>query len=203
MQPTQFSARLVLATLFACLPAVAMAQAATAAKWQASKTENGTRYLSYSSTSPQLGKPTPHTVTFSCNPVSTKTEKGMLGIEVQLDDVASLKAFQFDAFEGPDATTNGKKLLRISVVRPNTPPFTVDSLLSGWTPDTNKFAFGTAQESQRAKSTEKTVLQALATDAESVQITITDPRNSKLKLDFIVPVSGQRDAFKTLLSGLK
>jgi len=36
-----------------------------------------------------------------------------------------------------------------------------------------------------------------------VQITINHPRDSKLKLEFFVPVSGQRNAFKTLLSGVK
>ncbi|OYU44697.1 MAG: hypothetical protein CFE44_11565, partial [Burkholderiales bacterium PBB4] len=58
----------------------------------------------------------------------------------------ALKAFQLEEFEGPDATTNGKKLFRISVNTPNTPPFVVDSLLSGWAPDSNKFSFGIAQE---------------------------------------------------------
>jgi hypothetical protein len=76
-------------------------------------------------------------------------------------------------------------------------------MLSGWTPGPKNFAFGTSAESQRATSTEKTVLQALAADAESLQLTITDPRNPKLKLEFSVPITEKRGEFKALLAGLK
>ncbi len=197
------AARACLFVLFGSLALTCAAQTVPPAKWETSKLDNGTRYLSYHSTAPQLGKPTPFIVNFFCSPFSTKTEKGMLGIEIYVDNVAALKPFKFDDFDGPDAATNGKKLLRITVNRPGKPAFVADTMLSGWTPGPKNFAFGTSEESQRAKSTEKTVLQALADDAESLQLTITDPRNAKLKLEFTVPVTDKRSEFKSLLAGLK
>lgn len=197
------TARACLFALFASLPFMCAAQTAPTAKWEASTLENGTRYLSYHASAPQLGKPTPFMVNFFCYPFSTKTENGMLGIEIYVDNVASLKPFKFDDFDGPDAATNGKKLLRITVNRPGKPPSVADTMLSGWTPGPKNFAFGTSAESQRATSTEKTVLQALAADAESLQLTITDPRNPKLKLEFSVPITEKRGEFKALLAGLK
>jgi hypothetical protein len=192
-----------LLTLCASVAMMAVAQTTPTPKWETSKLDNGARHLSYYANAPQLGKPTPFMVNFFCYPLSTKTEKGMLGIEIYVDNVASLKPFKFDDFDGPDAATNGKKLLRIAVNRPGKPAYVVDSMLSGWTPGPKNFAFGIAEESRRAKSVEKTVLQALAEDAESLQLTVTDPRNPKLKLEFRVPIAEKRAEFKTLLTGLK
>lgn len=189
-------------TLFACVSMMAVAQTPNP-RWETSRLDNGTRYLSYYANAPQLGKPTPFMVNFFCYPFSTKTEKGMLGIEIYVDNVAALKPFKFDDFDGPDAATNGRKLLRITVNRPGKPAYVVDSMLSGWTPGPKNFAFGVAEESQRARSVEKTVLQALAEDAESLQLTVTDPRNPKLKLEFSVPIAVKRGEFKALLTGLK
>jgi hypothetical protein len=197
------ASRAGIATLLVSASLLCTAQTAPAAKWQASRLDNGTRYLSYSATAPLLGKPTAFMVNFFCYPLSTKTEKGMLGIEIHVDNVATLKPFQFDSFEGPDAATNGRKLLRIEVNNPDKPTYVVDSLVSGWIPDTSKFAFGISEESQRIKSSTKTVLRALADDADSLKLTITDPRNPKLQLEFTVPVANQRAEFKTLLTGLK
>jgi hypothetical protein len=109
----------------------------------------------------------------------------------------------FDAFEGPDASTHGKKLLRIEIKRPNQPPYTVDSVLNGWIPDENRFTFGIAEENHRPKSLPKIVLQTLSDNAQSIQLTIIDPVNPKLQLQFIVPVSDKSADFKALLAGLK
>ncbi len=195
--------RLAAFALFAAASCVVAAQPVTDAQWEASRLDNGMRYLTYRATAPLLGKPTPVKVNFFCYPFSTKTEKGTLGFEIHVSDIAALKPFRFEDFEGPDAASNGKKLLRISVARPGKPAFVVDSLVSGSSPDAKAFTFSIAQESQLAKSTERTVLQALADDADSVQMTITDTRNAKLKLEFTVPVVGKHGDFKTLLAGLK
>lgn len=195
--------RFGLAAVLTSASLLSMAQTAPPARWLVSKLENGTRHLSYTATAPLLGKPTTFMVTFFCYPYSTKNVKGMLGIDIYVDNVATLKPFQFDDFEGPDALANGKKLLRITVNSPGKPPYVVDSLLSGWIPDVSKFAFSVSEESQRAKSFQKTVLRALVDDADSLQVVITAPRNPKLKLEFNVPVANQRTEFKTLLTGLK
>ncbi len=115
------------ATVLVSATLLCSAQTAPAAKWQASGLDNSTRYLSYSATGPLLCIPTGFVVYFFCCRLSTRTEKGMLGIQVHVENVAALKPFQFDAFEGPDATTNGKKLLRIAVNRPGQPAYAIES----------------------------------------------------------------------------
>lgn len=174
-----------------------------AAPWQATHLPSGTRQLSYSTTGLVLGHAIPYRVTFFCHPFSTQQEKGTLGLDIHVQDVAALKGFPFDAFEGPDAETNGKKLLRIAIVGPQSATTVVDAVLSGWIPEMNQFAFGFAELSQRPKSTAKTVLQALATHADRVQLTITHPQRPHIKLVFDVPVADQRAAFKALLTGLR
>jgi hypothetical protein len=199
-----FTAWRAMALAFAAsLSLFCAAQSAPEGKWESSRLENGARTLSYSTTTPLLGKPTAVMVNFFCNPLSTKNEKGVLGFDIYIDNVAALKPFRFEDFEGPDAATQGKKLLRISINRSNKPAFVVDSLLNGWTPDLKNFAFGTASESRLAKSNERTILKMLADDAEGVEFVITDPKNAKLKLKVVVPVTGKQAEFKALLAGLK
>jgi hypothetical protein len=192
-----------LAALLGLVPGLSAAQSPSDARWQVTQSGNGTRYLTYSATASVLGKPVAHQVTFFCNPHSTRTEKGMLGLEVRFNQVSVLKAFPFDAFEGPDATTHGKKLLRLTVIRPGQPDAHMNTDVNGWTPDTQQFTFGTAADSQAARSTERTVLQALAHDADSLRITITHPRDPNTTLAVQVPVAARRGDFKALLEGLK
>lgn len=195
--------RSALPVLLMAMAGLASAQGVTDTLWRVSKAENGTRYLTYSTQATVLGKQVPQTVTFFCNPVHTRTEKGALGIEVQFNQVATLKSFPFDAFEGPDALAHGKKLLRLTLTRPDKPNTRVNMDVNGWTPGDNQFSFGIAAQSQAPNSTERAVLQALATDAETLQVTISHPRNPTIKLEIQVPVAAQRGEFKALLAGLK
>ena len=181
---------------------LAAAQPVPDGKWLASTLPNGTRLLSYTSPAALLGKPSTVNVGFFCSPVSTKTERGMLGIELTIQGVAALKRFQFDAFEGPDAITHGRKLMRLAVKRPGKPDWVVDLSPNGWTPDTDRFTFGIAQESRRARSTEKALLQALAEDADALHLTVTDAVDRTLQVNVTVPVSGRHSDFKALLAGL-
>lgn len=203
MYSRRFLTQSALATLLGMLPGLAAAQAPSEATWRATQAPNGTRYLTFSATASVLGKPVAHQVTFFCNPHSTRTEKGMLGIEVRFNQVSVLKAFPFDAFEGPDASTHGKKLLRLTLIRPGQPDAHWNTDVNGWTPDTHQFTFGTAADSQVARSIERTVLQALAHDADSLRITITHPRDPGTTLAVQVPVAARRGDFKALLEGLK
>lgn len=203
MYSRRFLTQSALATLLGMLPGLAAAQAPSEATWRATQEPNGTRYLTFSATASVLGKPVAHQVTFFCNPHSTRTEKGMLGIEVRFNQVSVLKAFPFDAFEGPDASTHGKKLLRLTLIRPGQPDAHWNTDVNGWTPDTHQFTFGTAADSQVPRSIERTVLQALAHDADSLRITITHPREPGTTLAVQVPVAARRGDFKALLEGLK
>jgi hypothetical protein len=199
--------RLLLATfvfvLTSGLSLTCAAQPATAGTWVAERADNGGRTLSYNATVPLLGKPTRITVSFNCDPFTSKMVHGTLGFDLYVGNVAALKPFRFDDFEGPDALTNGRKLMRVGITRTDKPLHTVDLMPSGSTPAEGNFVFGVMEVSKLAKSTPRSILQMLAEGAERFEITITDPKNPKLKLEISVPVAGKQAEFKTLLKELK
>lgn len=192
---------LVLSIVFAA-PAIAQSPPANG-KWDKPKNDNPTlRTLAYSSSAVLLGKNTPFTVEFFCDPTTGKNSAGALGFDITVP-TASLKAFNFEAFEGPDAVASSKKLLQVLVLRQDKPVLTLNSELSGSTPDTGKFSFGVSDLSRAASSSSKSILRKLTEDVDTLQLTITDFKNPRLKLEFSVPVAGKQTEFKTLLAGVK
>ncbi len=204
LAPRSIAASFVV-TLFAALSISSAANptAAPQGKWVAERTDQGQRSLSYNATVPLLGKPTRVTVSFNCDLLVSKQINGTLGFDVYVNNVAALKPFRFGDFEGPDATTNGRKLMRIAITRSGKPPYSVELVPSGSTPAEGNFVFGTAEVSKLAKSAQRTLLQMLAEGGERFDITITDPKDPKLKLEISVPVADKQAEFKTLISGLK
>jgi hypothetical protein len=75
--------------------------------------------------------------------------------------------------------------------------------VSGSTPDTDQFIISFGADSNIKNTFERQVVRALADGAESIQITMTDPRDAKLKLDITVPVADKQAEFKTLITDLK
>lgn len=190
---------------FTSLALMASAQG-VAGKWEAEKTDNGARYLSWNATVPLLGKPTKVNLAFRCDLTNTKEAQGTLGFDLYVHGVAALKPFAFDDFEGPDATAgaDGRKLMELTVARKGKAPLVLRVAPSGFTPHMTNYGFGVADVSKLAKSDSRTLLTALANDdAESLKVSITDPKNAKLKLEFTVPVAGKQADFRTLIAGLK
>jgi hypothetical protein len=92
----------------------------------------------------------------------------------------------------------------LTVSRSGKPPLVLRVAPNGFTPHMSNFGFGMADMSELPKSDSRTLLEALATDdAESLNVSITDPRNAKLKLEFTVPVAGKQADFRTLMTGLE
>jgi hypothetical protein len=171
--------------------------------WQMPKSENpDQRLLNFSSTTSLLGKNTPFTVSFFCDPTVSKDSAGALGLEIVFNN-AKLQPFNFTAFEGPDAPAASKKLLQVTVMQQGKPLLSVSSEVYGSTLEANQFAFMMSDLTRASKSTSKSILRKLSEDADMLQLTVTDYKNPKLKLEFSVPVAGKQAAFKTLLAGVK
>ena len=171
--------------------------------WQVVKSENlDQRLLNFSSTTSLLGKNTPFTVSFFCDPTVSKDSAGALGLEVIFNN-AKLQPFNFTAFEGPDAPAASKKLLQVTVMQQGKPVLSMSSEVYGSTLEANQFAFMMSDLTRASKSTSKSILRKLSEDADMLQLTVTDHKNPKLKLEFSVPVAGKQAAFKTLLAGVK
>ena len=195
---------------FQCIAAViaiaispaALSQVFQAAPGSVMRTSS-TQFLEFATVVALDGKVTNGMVKFFCNPHTDKTSRGTLGFEIQVQSAKKLAPFRFDDFEGPDAATNGKKLVTASLLRAGKPPQVFTFMQSGWYATGETFAFGVADESQLRRSPARNLLEALLEPAERLQIVIADPRNPKLQLSVSLPLTGQQGQFKVLLAGLQ
>nr|WP_295778320.1 hypothetical protein [Rhodoferax sp.] len=198
--PSSRLTALLLAAWFAWTPAIAQTPPSVAGVWDSVQTANGTRTLGFKGSANLLGKTVPMTLSFFYNAESGKNMQGALGFDLEVSDVDKLAAFHFDDFEGPDALTIGKNLLTAKVLRAGQSPLTFSASPSGSYARSNVFMFEVSAVTRQPKSAAKSILKALADDkAESLSITIVDPRNAKLTLDFSLPVADKRSAFKALM----
>ena len=180
----------------------ATAVASTEGSWFSAQ-KNSTSTLDYSAKVYLLGKATTISLRFYCDTTESKDVHGALGFDLKLSDISQLTPFDFDAFEGPDAATRGKKLLRTMLYREGKLVQTLDLDPSGFIPSTGAFAFGVSAITAAPKSDPKALLQALANGADILLISVTDNANPKLKLEFPVSVTGKGEEFKKLLDGVK
>lgn len=177
------------------------AQAEAPGTWKSS-TRLSQNLLVYAATPTLLGIPTPVSVEFRCDPTWDKNSAGTLGFDISLKNPARLKGFPFNDFEGPDAQASA--VVQAVVTRKAKPPLTLKMNGGGWYSEEKTFVFGVSEVSKKSQSTPKTLLRALADEgAESLLITISDPRNPKLRFEFSLPVADQQAAFANLLTGLK
>jgi hypothetical protein len=160
------------------------------------------RSLTYTGTATLLGKETPVTLRFYCNPERTADGTGVIGYELEVANPDALKPFDFDDFEGPDAPTHARKLLQASVLRGGKSVHSVRESPSGFYVR-NVFVFEVSKVFDEPGSSAKKTLRALTQDAGAFRITITDYRKADLKLEVTVPIKGKRGDFAWLVAELK
>jgi hypothetical protein len=176
-------------------------QAETQGVWSSSA-KNTRQTLSHSSQPVLLGLTTPVVVVFACDPTWDKESSGTLGFDVSIKNPSKITSFPFADFEGPDAVAAPD--VRVTLIRKGQPPLSFKALASGGFSEVDTFTFYISEVSKLTKSVPRSILQALAeNEAESLKITLSDPRNAKLALELVIPVAGQQAKFKTLLAGLK
>ena len=170
-------------------------------RWQTVPRAGGTPVLRYQSTATLLGKPAPVTVEFFSDPHSDAASKGVTGFDIFIDGVKSLAPFGFEDFEGPDAAALKRKPMRAIVTGAGTPAATYLLSPSGWYAESDRFGFGVAAVTSKA-SDARAILNALARGAQ-LSITITDLRDSRLKLQIEIPAQSQQAAFKALVTSVR
>ncbi len=173
----------------------------TPGKW-ASASKHTRHSLTYSAKATLLGQSTPIDLVFGCDPTSDKQSSGTLGFDLSIKNVSKLKAFPFNDFEGPDAVAAPD--VRLTITRPGKPPLTFKTPASGFYTEANVFVFSVAEVSKKAKSTARSILKTLASEpADSITLSIIDPRDPKHVLELSVPVTNKQADFQTVLTGLK
>lgn len=180
---------------------LALTVAAAPGTWKREHQEKS-RSLTYAATATVLGKQTPVTVRFSCNPERKGDSTGVIGYQLEVANPDALKPFSFDDFEGPDAPTHTRKLLTASVLRSGKSVHSMRESPSGYYVR-NVFVFEVSNVFDQPNSSAKKTLLALAQDAEAFRIAITDSRKADLKLEVTVPIAGQRGDFEWLIADLQ
>lgn len=190
---------LLLAALALLLPTTLLAD--TPGKWTNS-TKHTRHSLTYSTKATLLGQTTPIDLVFGCDPTSDKQSSGTLGFDLSIKNPAQLKPFPFADFEGPDAVAAPE--VRLTINRPGKPPLAFKTPASGFYSEADVFVFSVAEVSKKAKSTARSILKSLASEpADSITLTITDPRDPKHALELSIPVTNKQADFQTVLTGLK
>ncbi len=189
---------------FRLLPALVCLAVTVAAQetWKRDQ-EGKSRSLTYSGTATLMGKQTPVTLRFYCNPERTKNATGVIGYDLAIAHPDSLKPFDFDDFEGPDAPSYRRKLLQASVLRGGKTVHSMRESPSGSYVPGDAFMFEVTDVFDEPGSSAKKTLRALAKDADAFRITITDYKKADLKLEVTVPIKGKRSDFEWLLAGLR
>lgn len=192
---------ILLLTASLLVPASRSAGTETAGTWE-SANRNGQRRLTHAATATLLGQATPFTVLFQCDPLSSKDVHGTLGFDLTLRNVSKLKAFPFADFEGPDATAT--PVVEATVTGKGKSSRTFRTHAAGWYSDASSYCFGVSELSETPRSVPKSILQALGEDGtENLRLTVSDPRNAKLRLEILIPVAGKQKDFRALLAGVK
>lgn len=186
--------------VYAARPRQELAVATTKGAWQASASASAQK-LEYVAKVFLLDKANTIALDFYCDTTETKNEHGALGFDLHIGDIAVLKPFDFDAFEGPDASTAEKKLLRTTLYSQGKVVQTLEFSPSGFITAPGSFDFGVSAVTAEANSDAKALLRALANGADILMISVTDPNDATRKLEFPVSVTGKGEQFKTLLKG--
>lgn len=170
-------------------------------QWKVNQHEN-TRFLGFSTSAPLLSKTTKVEVVFYADPTPSKNDvHSTLGFDFFIEGTGTLTAFNFEAFEGPDARPG--RAMQVTITRKGKPPLILKLVPSGSSPSETNFVFGVADVSRAATSDAKTILKALADDAETMHIAVTDTRKAAVKIELTIPVAEKQAEFKALLTGLK
>lgn len=176
-------------------------QAETPGKWECA-CKHTRHSLTYSTKATLLSQTTSITLVFGCDPTSDKQSSGTLGFDLSIKSVSKLKSFPFSDFEGPDAVAAPD--VRLTITRPGKAALSFKTSASGFYTDADVFVFSVAEVSKKAKSVPRSFLKTLASEpADSITLTIIDPRDPKHVLELSVPVTNKQADFQTVLTGLK
>lgn len=175
--------------------------APAAGVWGNVQSDHGARTLSFKGTAQLMGQTVPVELQFFCSYEESKMLHGAIGFDLRISAVDTLKPFAFDDFEGPDAPTNGKSLMRVSIDRTGQAALAYQASPSGSYTGDRVFVFEVSEVTRKPTSVAKSVLKALTDDkAERLHIVITDPHNARRTLDLSVAVAERRGDFKALLA---
>ena len=150
-----------------------------------------------------LGVPCASRLKFIC----TQDQKGTTGyltMEFTIAPYSKIAGFDFEFFEGPDASVGGKKLLSITLAKAGK-QIRFQESLGGWVSAEveDGFVFGVGTPTKNRNGSMRKVINQITGGAETIEVAVTDCKNSSKIVSVIFPVANGRESFKSLLKGIK
>lgn len=129
---------------------------------------------------------------------------GVLALEFTVSPMSSIKGFDFDYFEGPDAPVGAQKLMKVTVTRGGR-SFIHTMILSGSLGSEyldDGFVFEATNLTRYKQGQVRKVLDQVLQGAESLEVAIIDGNNRAIVLSASFPLAGSKPAIEALLKGI-
>jgi len=133
-----------------------------------------------------------------------KHRTGMLALEFTVSPMSSIKGFDFEYFDGPDAPVGAQKLMRVTVTKGGR-PFVHELSLGGFLSDEHVddgFVFATSNLTRNKQGRVRKVLDQVLHGAESLEVAVIDGKDHTIVLSATFPLTGSKTAIEELLKGI-
>jgi hypothetical protein len=190
------------ASLVLVLVLVSLVSQAENLKWLAKIDPKGGGKIVLDSKATLLGKTVPVRMEFTgSRDQPSRQSWGAIGFALTVAEVDKLNGFHFTEFEGPDAPGGEFKVL---VKKKNGTEETFRFNPSGSFVDVNanSFAFGLYSSTQDKKSIGRQIFQSILKDSSSLELIITDPKDTSKKLRVEYQTADLKKPLQELLNSL-
>ena len=184
--------------LFAAAPA-SFAQS----QWRYEDNQHPPRHVFIEQTSIVLGSTCSVRLQFDATQ-DNKNGDGVLALEFTVSPMSSIKDFDFDYFEGPDAPVGGQKLMRVTVTNGGR-PFIHTLILTGFLSSEyldDGFVFEASNLTRDKQGQVRKVLDQVLQGAESLEVAVIDGKDHAIVLSATFPLTGSKPAIEALLKGI-
>ena len=166
--------------------------------------ESGMRQAFIEQKSSVLGSTCSTRLQFNATRDRGKGITGVLALEFTVSPISSIKGFDFEYFDGPDAPVGAQKLMRVTVTKDGRS--FVHSLIPvgylGTEYIDDAFVFAANTYTRNKQSEVRKVLEQVLQGAESLEVAIIDGNNHAIVLSATFPLAGSKPAIEALLKGI-
>ena len=173
-------------------------------QWRYEVNQYGLRQAFIEQKSIVLGSTCSTRLQFNATQDHGKDIEGVLALEFTVSPMSSIKGFDFDYFEGPDAPVGAQKLMKVTVTKGGR-PFIHTLILSGSLGSEyvdDGFVFEANNLTRNKQGQVRKVLDQVLQGAESLEVAVIDGNNHAIVLSATFPLTGSKGAIEALLKGI-
>jgi len=166
--------------------------------------ESGMRQAFIEQKSIVLGSTCSTRLQFNATQDHGKDILGAVALEFTVSPMSSIKGFDFEYFEGPDAPVGSQKLMRVTVTKGGRSfihMLTLTGIFSSEHLD-DGFVFIATNLTRNKQGQVRKVLDEVLQGAESLEVAVIYGKNHAIVLSDTFPLTGSKPAIEALLKGI-